>query len=90
MPWARPRILCNGASGTTDAWTGSDAVVQVPSTGRRYGRLLGVQISRVELDELLRRADEARLKLRRATLELATLGSQLMDARARRDDRRSR
>lgn len=49
-----------------------------------------MQISRAELDDLLRRADEARLKLRRATLELAALGSQLMDARANRDDRRSR
>jgi hypothetical protein len=49
-----------------------------------------VQISRAELDEMLRRADEARLKLRRATLELSALGSQLMNARAERDDRRPR
>jgi hypothetical protein len=43
-----------------------------------------VQITRAELDELLRRADEARLKIRRATLELAALGSQLANERDRR------
>ena len=44
-----------------------------------------MKISREELDAWLRRADHARLVLRRATLELAELGERLLASRERRD-----
>ena len=40
-----------------------------------------MNLSRAEIDEMLRRADEVRLKLRRATRELAALGEQLLRPR---------
>jgi hypothetical protein len=45
-----------------------------------------VQLTRAEIDELMRRADEMRCKLRRATRELEQLGSEIMlsPLRARR------
>jgi hypothetical protein len=41
-----------------------------------------MNLTRAEINEMLRRADEIRLKLRRATRELATFGEQLMQSRA--------
>jgi hypothetical protein len=40
-----------------------------------------MDLTRAEIDEMLRRADEVRLKLRRATRELATFGEQLLRSR---------
>jgi hypothetical protein len=40
-----------------------------------------VAFTRSEIDEMLRRSDEARLKLRRATIELQALGARLLGAR---------
>jgi uncharacterized circularly permuted ATP-grasp superfamily protein len=45
-----------------------------------------MQLSREELDEMLRWADEVRRKLRRATRELAQLGDEIFRARARATD----
>ena len=54
---------------------------------RGYNR--PVDLTRAEIDEMLRRADEVRRKLRRATRELASLGEQLLRSRdpASRGDR---
>jgi hypothetical protein len=49
-----------------------------------------MRLSRAEVDELLRRADELVTKLRRATLELAALGNRLMSERQEGSVRRSR
>jgi len=49
-----------------------------------------VAFTRSEIDEMLKRADEARVKLRRATIELQALGAQLLEARGARNDDRSR
>jgi hypothetical protein len=38
-------------------------------------------LTRAEIDEMLRRTDLQRCRLRRATRELASLGQQLIDAR---------
>jgi len=40
-----------------------------------------MRVTRPEVDEMLRRADEARTKLRRATLELMACGQQIMSKR---------
>jgi hypothetical protein len=40
-----------------------------------------VDLTRAEIDAMLRRADEIRMKLRRATRELAALGEQLLRSR---------
>jgi hypothetical protein len=40
-----------------------------------------MELTRAEVDEMLRRADEARTKLRRATRELQAFGEQVMAAR---------
>jgi hypothetical protein len=48
------------------------------------------RLSRSEVDELLRRADELVTTLRRATLELAALGNRLMSERQERGVHRSR
>lgn len=40
-----------------------------------------MELTRAEVDEMLRRADEARTKLRRATRELQEFGEQVMTAR---------
>jgi hypothetical protein len=40
-----------------------------------------MELSRAEIDEMLRRADEVRRKLRRATRELASFGEQLLRSR---------
>ena len=40
-----------------------------------------MKLTRAEIDEMLRRADEARLKLRRATRELESFGEQLLRSR---------
>jgi hypothetical protein len=48
------------------------------------------RLSRAEVDELLRRADERVTKLRRATLELAALGNRLMRDRQESSVHRSR
>jgi hypothetical protein len=40
-----------------------------------------MDLPRAEIDEMLRRADEIRVKLRRATRELAAFGEQLLQAR---------
>jgi hypothetical protein len=40
-----------------------------------------MELTRAEVDEMLRRADEARTKLRRATRELQRFGEQVMAAR---------
>jgi hypothetical protein len=40
-----------------------------------------VNLTRAEIDEMLRRADEIRLKLRRATRELSAFGEQLLQSR---------
>ena len=42
-----------------------------------------MRITRAELDEMLRSADEQRRKLRRASLELMALGEQLLQKRSR-------
>lgn len=57
-----------------EAHRGSDA-----KHGRGYTR--SMDLTRAELDKMLRRADEVRLKLRRATRELAALGEQLLRSR---------
>jgi hypothetical protein len=46
-----------------------------------------MEITRAEIDERLRRADELRRKLRRATRELMALGEQIL---RQRDDARPR
>jgi hypothetical protein len=51
---------------------------------------LPMVLTRAEIDEMLRRADEVRKKLRRATRELAAFGDQLLKARDRADADRSR
>jgi hypothetical protein len=55
----------------------------------RGGYTRFMQLTREEIDEMLRRADEMRLKLRRATRELESLGEQLLRTRepASRGDR---
>ncbi|MGN6111042.1 MAG: hypothetical protein ACTHU0_38445 [Kofleriaceae bacterium] len=40
-----------------------------------------MHLTRAEIDEMLRRADACRLKLRRATRELAAFGEQLLQSR---------
>jgi hypothetical protein len=45
-----------------------------------------MQLTRAEIDEMLRRADEARTTLRRATLDLMVLGEQIFAARKRTHD----
>jgi hypothetical protein len=51
-----------------------------------------MEMSRDELDQMLRWADEVRRKLRRATRELALLGDEIFEAReaAKARDNRSR
>jgi hypothetical protein len=47
-----------------------------------------VAFTRAEIDEMLKRSDDARVKLRRATIELQALGAKLLaDRGARNDDR---
>jgi hypothetical protein len=43
-----------------------------------------MEMSRAELDEMLRWADELRRKLRRATRELAALGDEIFETRDQR------
>jgi len=43
-----------------------------------------MELTRAEVDEMLRRADELRTKLRRATRELQQFGEQVMAARETR------
>jgi hypothetical protein len=57
---------------------------------RKSSTLASMRLSRAEVDELLRRADELVTKLRRATLELAALGNRLMSERQEGSVRRSR
>jgi hypothetical protein len=45
-----------------------------------------VDLTRREIDEMLRRADEARRSLRRTTRELAAFGELLLRSRDRTDD----
>jgi len=45
-----------------------------------------VELTRTEIDEMLRRADEARRILRRTTRELAAFGEQLLRSRDRTQD----
>jgi hypothetical protein len=59
---------------TTSYLTGGDAKHE-----RAYNR--PVDLTRAEINEMLRRADEVRRKLRRATRELANLGEQLLRSR---------
>lgn len=65
----------------------------LPTAGTS-GRLEPMQMSREEVDEMLRWADEVRRKLRRATRELAQLGDDIFRAREglepKPDDDRSR
>jgi hypothetical protein len=49
-----------------------------------------VNLTRAEIDEMLRRSDEQRRKLRRATRELAALGETLLRTRDPGDADRSR
>ncbi len=49
-----------------------------------------MQLTREEIDAMLRRADEARTTLRRATFELKALGEQLLAARKQVRDAQSR
>jgi hypothetical protein len=56
------------------AWPAGDAK-------RERGYTRPMNLTRAEIDEMLRRADEVRVKLRRATRELASFGEQLLRSR---------
>lgn len=49
--------------------------------GRERGYTHAMDLTRAEIDEMLRRADEIRVKLRRATRELTSFGEQLLQSR---------
>jgi hypothetical protein len=58
-----------------------EAVLSSDDAKRGRGYTRSMDLTRAEIDEMLRRADEVRLKLRRATRELAAFGEMLLRTR---------